>query len=83
MEKLLPKIKKELADYGIEAAGELYYNLSYDELFKHETEKSLEGYERGFVTNLGAVNVDTGIFTGRSPKDKYVVYEAEIGRAHV
>jgi len=77
MEKLLPKIKKELADYGIEAAGELFYNLSYDELFKHETDKSLEGYERGFVTNLGAVNVDTGIFTGRSPKDKYVVYETE------
>ncbi|HBG69340.1 MAG: phosphoenolpyruvate carboxykinase (ATP) [Bacteroidetes bacterium GWF2_43_63] len=77
MEKLLPKIKKELAEYGIESVGELYYNLSYDELYKHETDKSLEGYERGFVTNLGAVNVDTGIFTGRSPKDKYVVFEAE------
>jgi len=77
MEKKLQKIKNELASYGIDVAGELYYNLSYDELFKHETDDSLKGHERGFVTNLGAVNVDTGIFTGRSPKDKYVVYETE------
>lgn len=58
---------------GITKAKELYYNLSYDELFKYETDPSLQGYERGIVTNLGAVAVDTGKFTGRSPKDKYIV----------
>ena len=53
----------------------IFYNLSYDELFQHETDPALEGYERGFVTKTGAVAVDTGIFTGRSPKDKYIVRE--------
>ena len=67
-EKLLDKARKELLQYGIESKGELYYNI-YDELFKHETDENLEGFERGYVTNTGAVNVDTGIFTGRSPKD--------------
>ncbi len=52
---------------------ELYYNLSFDELFRHETRPGLEGYEKGIVTSLGAVAVDTGKFTGRSPKDKYIV----------
>lgn len=61
--------------YGITGVRELYYNLSYDELFRHETDPSLEGYERGFVTDSGAVAVDTGVFTGRSPKDKYFVQE--------
>jgi len=56
--------------------------LSYDELFRHETDPSLEGYERGFVTNTGAVAVDTGIFTGRSPKDKYIVDE-DTSREHI
>ncbi|NLL27582.1 MAG: phosphoenolpyruvate carboxykinase (ATP) [Bacteroidales bacterium] len=77
MKKLLDKVRKELLQYGIESKGELYYNISYDELFKHETDENLEGFERGYVTNTGAVNVDTGIFTGRSPKDKYVVYDAD------
>ena len=67
----------DLAKYGIEGAKEVYHNLSYDELFKHETDPSLEGYERGFVTDMGSVAVDTGIFTGRSPKDKYIVFEDE------
>jgi phosphoenolpyruvate carboxykinase (ATP) len=62
-----------LSRYGINDVSEIYYNLSYDELYEHETNPALEGYERGFVTNLGAVAVDTGIFTGRSPKDKYIV----------
>lgn len=65
----------DLSQYGIQDVKEIYYNLSFDELFKLETDPSLEGYERGFVTNLGAVAVDTGIFTGRSPKDKYIVRE--------
>ncbi|MCA9408539.1 MAG: phosphoenolpyruvate carboxykinase (ATP) [Candidatus Omnitrophica bacterium] len=58
---------------GIKDCKEIYYNLSYDELFKHETNPVLEGFERGIVTELGAVAVDTGKFTGRSPKDKYIV----------
>ncbi len=69
----------DLTRYGIHDVEEVYYNLSYDELFKHETGPSLEGYERGFETNLGAVAVDTGIFTGRSPKDKYIVKDDETG----
>ena len=67
--------KLDLSIYGITEVNEVYYNLSYDELFKHETDPSLEGYEKGIVTNLGAVAVDTGCFTGRSPKDKYIVRE--------
>ncbi len=67
--------KLDLAQYGITGVKEVFYNLTYDELYEHETDPSLEGYDRGFVTNTGAVNVDTGIFTGRSPKDKYIVRE--------
>ncbi len=66
-----------LEEYGLTDVKEIYYNLSYDELFKHETDPSLEGYEKGFVTEFGAVAVDTGIYTGRSPKDKYIVEEDE------
>ncbi|MBI4309335.1 MAG: phosphoenolpyruvate carboxykinase (ATP), partial [Candidatus Omnitrophica bacterium] len=54
---------------------EIFYNLSFDELFRRETDHSLQGYERGLETALGAVNVDTGTFTGRSPKDKYIVMD--------
>lgn len=69
------KIIEDLKKLGIENVKKLYYNLSYDELFKHETDSKLEGYEKGIVTSLGAVAVDTGIFTGRSPKDKYIVMD--------
>lgn len=69
----------KLEKIGIKEYKELFYNLSYDEIFKHETDASLQGYERGVVTNLGAVAVDTGKFTGRSPKDKYIV-EDELTR---
>lgn len=62
-----------LARYGIHQNSEIVYNPDYDLLFKEETAPGLEGFERGQVTELGAVNVDTGIFTGRSPKDKYIV----------
>ncbi len=65
----------DLSQYGIKDVKKVHYNLSYDELFEHETDPSLDGYEKGFVTNTGAVAVDTGIFTGRSPKDKYIVRE--------
>ncbi len=66
-----------LEKYGITDVQEIYHNLSYDELFKHETDPSLEGFDKGVVTEFGAVAVDTGIFTGRSPKDKYIVDEPE------
>jgi phosphoenolpyruvate carboxykinase (ATP) len=64
-----------LSVYGIEDVKEVFHNLSYDELFEHETDPSLVGFEKGFVTDTGAVTVDTGIFTGRSPKDKFIVKE--------
>ncbi|CAI1852197.1 Phosphoenolpyruvate carboxykinase [ATP] [Serratia fonticola] len=64
---------QDLAAYGIHNVGEIVHNPSYELLFKEETDPSLQGFERGVVTNLGAVAVDTGIFTGRSPKDKYIV----------
>ncbi len=63
-----------LKSVGISQA-EIFYNLSFDELFRHETAPGLAGYERGVVTSLGAVAVDTGKFTGRSPKDKYIVLD--------
>lgn len=63
----------DLSKYGITDVSEIVYNPSYDQLFEEETNPSLEGYEKGVVTELGAVNVSTGIFTGRSPKDKFIV----------
>ncbi len=68
-----PGYQVDLEQYGIKGVDEIYYNLSYEELFKHEMDPSLEGFERGKLSSLDAVNVDTGIFTGRSPKDKYIV----------
>lgn len=67
--------KPDLGKYGIKNVKEIFYNLSYEELFSHETDPSLNGFEKGYLTNLGAVAVDTGIFTGRSPKDKFIVKE--------
>lgn len=64
-----------LSDYGINNPVEVFYNPSYDLLYEHEMDPKLEGFERGMLTKLGAVNVDTGVFTGRSPKDKYIVRE--------
>ncbi|KFZ31082.1 phosphoenolpyruvate carboxykinase [Pseudidiomarina salinarum] len=63
----------DLSRYGITDVNEIVHNPSYDQLFEEETRSDLVGYEKGVVTNLGAVAVDTGIFTGRSPKDKYIV----------
>ncbi|MGE5424698.1 MAG: phosphoenolpyruvate carboxykinase (ATP) [Syntrophothermus sp.] len=65
----------DLTKYGIHGTPEIYHNPSYEELFKHETDPSLDGFEKAFLTTTGAINVDTGIFTGRSPKDKYIVQE--------
>ena len=63
----------DLTKYGITGSTVIAHNPSYEELFKAETCSCLEGYEKGQETELGAVNVMTGIFTGRSPKDKYIV----------
>ena len=71
-----PGIVVDLEQYGIKGVEQVYYNLSYEELFQHEMDPSLEGFERGKLSNLGAVNVDTGVFTGRSPKDKYIVMDS-------
>ena len=64
-----------LSKYGITGATEIVRNPSYETLFAEETKPGLEGYEVGQVSELGAVNVMTGIYTGRSPKDKYIVMD--------
>ncbi|MGF1725861.1 phosphoenolpyruvate carboxykinase (ATP) [Photobacterium nomapromontoriensis] len=66
-------INMDLSQYGISNVTEIVRNPSYEVLFEEETKPGLEGYEKGIVTELGAVSVDTGIFTGRSPKDKFIV----------
>ena len=66
----------DLSKYGITGAVEILHNPSYDVLFAEETKAGLEGFEKGQVTELGAVNVMTGIYTGRSPKDKFIVKDA-------
>ena len=71
----LAGVEADLKKYGIEGTTEVLYNPSYDELFKLETLPSLEGYEKGVVSELGAVNVMTGVYTGRSPKDKFIVLD--------
>lgn len=63
----------DLTKYGITGVTDIVRNPSYEQLFEEETREGLEGYEKGVVTELGAVAVDTGIFTGRSPKDKFIV----------
>ena len=66
----------DLTKYGINGTVEIVHNPSYDVLFAEETKAGLEGFEKGQVTELGAVNVMTGIYTGRSPKDKFLVKDA-------
>ena len=65
----------DLTKYGISGTKEIVYNPSYEQLFKDEMDPSLEGFDKGVLTELGAVNVMTGIYTGRSPKDKYIVMD--------
>ena len=65
----------DLSKYGISGVSEIVYNPSYEVLFEEETKAELTGYEVGQETELGAVNVMTGIYTGRSPKDKYIVMD--------
>ena len=73
MEKLLEQLSK----IGITNPQKIYHNLSYDELYQHETDPSLTGFDKAYKTKSGALSVDTGVFTGRSPKDKYIVMDDE------
>ena len=67
--------KSVLAKYGIKGVKEILYNPTYEVLYNEETKPGLEGFDKGQVTELGAINVMTGVYTGRSPKDKYIVYD--------
>ena len=67
--------KLDLTKYGITGTTEILHNPSYEVLFEAEMDPSLEGFEKGQLTELGAVNVMTGIYTGRSPKDKFIVMD--------
>lgn len=73
MEKLRNSVINSIEKLGIKNVDEIVYNPSYDELYEAELNTSLKGYEVGETTELGAINVMTGKFTGRSPKDKYIV----------
>ena len=68
--------KKVLEKYGITGSTEVLYNPSYEVLFNEETKPGLEGFDKGQETELGAINVMTGVYTGRSPKDKFIVDDA-------
>ena len=70
--------KIDLTQYGITGTTEIVYNPSYEMLFEEETKPGLEGFEKGQVSELGAVNVMTGIYTGRSPKDKFIVMDDDV-----
>ncbi|MBQ4417715.1 MAG: phosphoenolpyruvate carboxykinase (ATP), partial [Butyrivibrio sp.] len=65
----------DLSKYGITGTTEIVYNPSFDFLYEEELKPELEGFEKGQVSELGAVNVMTGIYTGRSPQDKYIVMD--------
>ncbi|HCI73705.1 MAG TPA: phosphoenolpyruvate carboxykinase (ATP), partial [Lachnospiraceae bacterium] len=65
----------DLSQYGINDVKEIVYNPSYEFLYEEEMKPELTGYDKGQLTELGAVNVMTGIYTGRSPKDKYIVMD--------
>ena len=73
MSDILGKLK--LSQYGINDVTEVVYNPSYEQLYKEEMDPALEGFEVGVESEFGAVKVDTGVFTGRSPKDKYVLMD--------
>jgi phosphoenolpyruvate carboxykinase (ATP) len=71
----LDKVHAHLDSIGLKNIAKIIHNPSYDTLFDAETDENLTGYEKGTVTESGAVNVDTGIYTGRSPKDKFIVQD--------
>ena len=76
MEILRDTAFASLSKIGIKNIKEIVYNPSFDELYEFELDSTLEGFEKGYLTELGAVNVMTGKFTGRSPKDKFIVKDA-------
>ncbi|AMC10817.1 phosphoenolpyruvate carboxykinase [Lutibacter profundi] len=76
MKVIKKSILISLKNLGIKGIKEISYNPSYEELYEKELDPNLEGFEKGYLTELGAVNVKTGIFTGRSPKDKFIVEDA-------
>ncbi|MBP5689384.1 MAG: phosphoenolpyruvate carboxykinase (ATP), partial [Bacteroidales bacterium] len=67
--------KMDLSKYGITGVTEVVYNPTYELLYNEETKPGLEGFDKGQVTELGAINVMTGVYTGRSPKDKYILMD--------
>ena len=69
----LSKIRADLKSYGITDVQEIIYNPSYDLLYKEEMDQKLEGYEKGQLSNLGAVNVLTGRFTGRGVRQLFLL----------
>ncbi|MCR5802432.1 MAG: phosphoenolpyruvate carboxykinase (ATP), partial [Lachnospiraceae bacterium] len=69
--------KVDLTQYGITGTTEVIYNPSYETLYEEEMKSDLTGFEKGQLTELDTVNVMTGEFTGRSPKDKYIVDDAK------
>ena len=73
---MIDKIRKDLETLGITGVKDIHYNPSYEELFRFEIDPDLTGYDKGQLTELNAMNVMTGIYTGRSPKDKYIVMDA-------
>lgn len=77
MSQQIESVKMALQELGINASGEFFYNPDYDLLIAHETSPELTGEARGVMTDSGAVAVDTGIFTGRSPRDKYIVRDEQ------
>jgi len=68
-------MKIDLSKYGIVGTTKIVHNPSYEELYKEELKPELEGYEKAQESELGALNVMTGIYTGRSPQDKYIVMD--------
>lgn len=68
---------ESLLQYDIVDVREIVYQPDYNTLFLEETKPGLSKEEKGIITKTGAISIDTGIFTGRSPKDKYVVYDAK------
>ena len=69
-------ISISLGKYGIKNTQNIIYNPSFESLYNEELNSNLEGFEKGQLSELGAVNVMTGVFTGRSPKDKYIVNDS-------
>ncbi|MEQ4962267.1 phosphoenolpyruvate carboxykinase (ATP) [Enterobacter hormaechei] len=69
------EIINDLNSYGINGKSDIIYNPSWEELFEYEMDASLDGYDKAILTESGAVAVDTGVFTGRSPQDKYIVHD--------